>query len=38
LEFRTIYDNVDVIGDKYQNFDEYDDVYTRIGDANETII
>jgi hypothetical protein len=38
LEFKTIYDNIEVIGDKYQNFDEYGDVYTRIGDANETII
>ena len=37
-EFRTIYDNIEVIGDKYQNFDEYGEVYTRIGDANETII
>ena len=38
LEFKTIYDNIEVIGDKYQNFDEYGDVYTRIWDANETII
>ena len=38
LEFRTIYNNIDVIGDNYQNFDEYGEIYTRIGDANETII
>jgi hypothetical protein len=38
LEFKTIYDNINVIGDNYQNFDEIGDVYTRIGDANETII
>ena len=38
LEFKVIYNNIGAIGDKYQNFDEYGDVYTRIGDANETII
>ena len=38
LEFKTIYENIEVIGDKYQNFYEYGDIYTRIGDANETII
>ena len=38
LEFKTIYDNIEVIGDNYQNFDEYGDAYTRIGDANKTII
>jgi hypothetical protein len=30
LKFRTIYDNIEVIGDNYKNFDEYGDVYTRI--------
>ena len=38
LEFKTIYNNIEVIGDKYQNFDEFYEVYTRIGDINETII
>ena len=38
LEFKTIYDNIEVIGDNYQNFDEYNEVYTRIWDADETII
>jgi len=38
LEFRTIYNNIEVIGDNYQNFDEYNEVYTRIWDADETII
>ncbi len=38
LEFQTIYNNIEVIWDKYQNFDEYSEVYSRIGDANETII
>jgi hypothetical protein len=30
FEFKTIYDNIEVIGDNYQNFDEYNEVYTRI--------
>jgi len=34
LEFQVLYNNIEVNGDKYQNFDEYGDVYTRIGDAN----
>ena len=38
MEFQIIYNNIETIGDKYQNFNEYSEVYTRIGDANETII
>ncbi len=38
FKFKTIYDNIEVIGDNYQNFDEYNEVYTRIWDADETII
>ena len=38
LEFKIIYDNIDVIDDNYQNFDGYDEVYARIWDANKTII
>jgi hypothetical protein len=30
FKFKTIYDNIEVIGDNYQNFDEYNEVYTRI--------
>ena len=38
LEFKIIYNNIEVIGDKYQNFDEYGDVYTRIWDTDQTIV
>lgn len=38
LEFKTIYNNIEVINDNYQNFDEYNEVYTRIWDADKTII
>ena len=38
MRFQTIYNNIEVIGDNYQNFDEYNEIYTRIGDANKTII
>jgi hypothetical protein len=30
LEFKIIYDNIDVIDDNYQNFDGYNEVYSRI--------
>ena len=38
MEFQINYNNIEVIGDNYQNFNEYGEVYTRIGDADKTII
>ena len=38
MEFQILYDNIKVNSDNYQNFDEYDEVYTRIWDADKTII
>jgi hypothetical protein len=30
LEFQVFYNNIETIGDKYQNFNEYNEIYTRI--------
>ena len=38
LEFQILYNNIKVNSDNYQNFDEYNEVYTRVWDADKTII
>jgi len=38
LEFQVLYNNIKVNSDNYQNFDEYNEVYTRVWNADKTII
>ena len=38
LKFQILYNNISVNSDNYQNFDEYNEVYTRIWDPEKTII
>ena len=38
LKFQILYNNISVNSDNYQNFDEYNEVYTRIWNAEKTII